>query len=203
MLLSHLSARLRRNDATEPAPATAPGARPMRCVRQSLWSRPVPPAAPSPSVPPHQHGYRWAMLGGVWLIYFGFGLLSAGDGAAGRPHQPRSRPQLHDHGRHPGCVAAGLHRGGRALRGFRRPCRAQVVALPGRPHHHRIGRIARRRRRRGLDVRGGRAVRHRRAARLDRRAEGDRTMVSRVRSAASPWASTSRAPSSGTYSRWC
>ncbi len=25
----------------------------------------------------HQHGYRWAMLGGVWLIYFAFGLLSA------------------------------------------------------------------------------------------------------------------------------
>lgn len=25
----------------------------------------------------HEHGYRWAMLGGVWLIYFSFGLLSA------------------------------------------------------------------------------------------------------------------------------
>ena len=34
-------------------------------------------ATASPPVPPHQHGYRWAMLGGVWLIYFGFGLLSA------------------------------------------------------------------------------------------------------------------------------
>ena len=33
-------------------------------------------AAPSSAVPPHEHGYRWAMLGGVWLIYLGFGLLS-------------------------------------------------------------------------------------------------------------------------------
>ena len=48
----------------------------MRRAPQSLWSGAVPPAAPSPTVPPHAHGYRWAMLGGVWLIYFGFGLLS-------------------------------------------------------------------------------------------------------------------------------
>ena len=34
-------------------------------------------ATPSAPVLPHAHGYRWAMLGGVWLIYFGFGLLSA------------------------------------------------------------------------------------------------------------------------------
>ena len=30
----------------------------------------------APAPVPHRHGYRWAMLGGVWLIYFGFGLLS-------------------------------------------------------------------------------------------------------------------------------
>ena len=48
----------------------------MRRVPQSLWSSAVPPAVPSHPVPPHAHGYRWAMLGGVWLIYFGFGLLS-------------------------------------------------------------------------------------------------------------------------------
>ena len=48
----------------------------MRRAPQSLWSGAVPPAVPSPTVPPHAHGYRWAMLGGVWLIYFGFGLLS-------------------------------------------------------------------------------------------------------------------------------
>ena len=77
-----------------------------------------PPAAPLPTVPPHQHGYRWAMLGGVWLIYFGFGLLSLAMAPLVDPHQPRSRPQLHDHGRHPGRVAAGLYRGGRALRGL-------------------------------------------------------------------------------------
>ena len=34
------------------------------------------PAAPAPAVLPHEHGYRWAVLGGVWMIYFGFGLLS-------------------------------------------------------------------------------------------------------------------------------
>ena len=101
----------------------------------------------------------------------------AGHGAAGRSHQPRPRPQLHDDGRHPGRLAAGLYRGRCALRSLRRPCGAQVVAVPGRPHHHRIGRIARRRFRRGLDVRGGRAFRHRRAAGLDRCAQGDRAMV--------------------------
>lgn len=26
---------------------------------------------------PHEHPFRWAMLGGVWLIYFSFGLLAA------------------------------------------------------------------------------------------------------------------------------
>ncbi len=35
------------------------------------------PVAPAPSVQPHEDGHRWAVLGGVWLIYFGFGLLSA------------------------------------------------------------------------------------------------------------------------------
>ena len=34
-------------------------------------------ATASPPVSPDEHGYRWAVLGGVWLIYFGFGLLSA------------------------------------------------------------------------------------------------------------------------------
>ena len=103
--------------------------------------------------------------------------LVAGDGAAGRPHKPRPRPELHDHGRHSGRLAAGLHRGRRALRRLRRPRGAQVVAVPGRPHHHRIGRTARRRLRRRLDVHSRRALRHRRAARLHRRAQGHRPMV--------------------------
>lgn len=27
------------------------------------------------SITPHEHSYRWAILGGVWLIYFSFGLI--------------------------------------------------------------------------------------------------------------------------------
>ncbi len=29
------------------------------------------------SITPHEHPYRWVILGGVWLIYFSFGLLAA------------------------------------------------------------------------------------------------------------------------------
>ena len=29
------------------------------------------------SITPHEHIFRWAILGGVWLIYFSFGLLAA------------------------------------------------------------------------------------------------------------------------------
>ena len=28
------------------------------------------------SITPHEHSYRWAILGGVWLIYFSFGLIA-------------------------------------------------------------------------------------------------------------------------------
>ena len=31
----------------------------------------------SASITPHEHAYRWAILAGVWLIYFSFGLLAA------------------------------------------------------------------------------------------------------------------------------
>ena len=31
----------------------------------------------APSITPYEHPFRWAMLGGVWLIYFSFGLLAA------------------------------------------------------------------------------------------------------------------------------
>jgi len=35
-------------------------------------------AAPqAPAITPYEHPFRWAMLGGVWLIYFSFGLLAA------------------------------------------------------------------------------------------------------------------------------
>ena len=34
-------------------------------------------AATVPAIIPHEHPFRWAMLGGVWLIYFSFGLLAA------------------------------------------------------------------------------------------------------------------------------
>lgn len=29
------------------------------------------------AITPHEHSYRWAVLGGVWLIYFSFGLVAA------------------------------------------------------------------------------------------------------------------------------
>lgn len=42
---------------------------------------PTPLSTVSPNevtlISPHEHPYRWAILGGVWLIYFSFGLLAA------------------------------------------------------------------------------------------------------------------------------
>jgi MFS transporter, CP family, cyanate transporter len=34
-------------------------------------------ATTATAIIPHEHPFRWAMLGGVWLIYFSFGLLAA------------------------------------------------------------------------------------------------------------------------------
>ena len=34
-------------------------------------------ATTTAAIIPHEHPFRWAMLGGVWLIYFSFGLLAA------------------------------------------------------------------------------------------------------------------------------
>ena len=121
------------------------------------------------------------MLGGVWLIYFGFGLLSA---AMAPLVDPIGRDLGLSHttiGRDPRRLAAGLYRRRRSLRGLRRPRRAPLVAAARRPGHRRIGRAARRRLRRRHHVRGRRSLRHRRPARLDRRAEGDRAMVRRRR----------------------
>ena len=128
------------HDATEPGAAYSPACAAEGCRAlayapraQSLWSSAVPPAVPSPPVPPHAHGYRWAMLGGVWLIYFGFGLLSLAMAPLVDPISRDLGLSYTTMGAILGRLAAGLHRGRRALRRLRRPRRPQVVAVPWPP----------------------------------------------------------------------
>ena len=117
------------------------------------------------------------MLGGVWLIYFGFGLLSVA-------MAPLIDPISRDLGLSYTTMGAILGAwplvyivAAAPLRRLRRSRRAQVVALSRRSHHHPLGRTACRRLRRRVDVRGCRALRNRRPAGFDRRAQGDHAMV--------------------------